>query len=689
MSMDAEKLYALLPAVYRSRDAEQGYPLKALISIIAEQAEVLEEDLDQLYDDQFIETCAEWVVPYIGDLIGARGIYALTKSSFSQRAQVANTIAYRRRKGTVALLEQLAHDVTGWDAKVVEFFQLLATTQYMNHLRPGNLYSPDLRKWEPLERLNTAFESTDHTVDVRSISRRKGKYNIPNVGIFIWRLGSHSLTDSPAFEVGDRRYMFSPLGNDLALYNHPESEDQIEHMAEPINVPMPISRRVLDQYLEVYYGKGKSLTISVDGEEIPVEKVVACDLSDIKSDELMGPANWAHHPEDKVGIDPVLGRITFPEFLFLESLSSEPHSNPVITVSYHYGFGDNLGGGEYERADTFSKDLGIVTVPKPYSNLETALDSVKGGGVVEMEGSGRYEVPPEATLIVFADKDCRVELRAANKSRPFLKGIIEIQGEEGAEVVLNGLLMGGYELAAGNSGTLGSQQCIIRVTGNLSRLRLIHCTLVPGVSLSRNGTPQQATPSLIIEAPDTVVEIERCITGGLRAPEGARVIITNSIVDATERSDAAAYAALNDDEPAGPMHIENCTVIGKVNTLVLEYASNSIFMANVEAKRLQQGCVRFCYLPLDSHMPKRYHCQPECEEYANRVRPVFTSMHYGDPGYCQLSQRCSAKIRQGADDESEMGTFHDLYQPQRETNFRVRLDEYLRFGLEAGIFYES
>jgi hypothetical protein len=112
-------------------------------------------------------------------------------------------------------------------------------------------------------------------------------------------------------------------------------------------------------------------------------------------------------------------------------------------------------------------------------------------------------------------------------------------------------------------------------------------------------------------------------------------------------------------------------------------------MANVEAKRLQQGCVRFCYLPLDSHMPKRYHCQPECEEYANRVRPVFTSMHYGDPGYCQLSQRCSAKIRQGADDESEMGTFHDLYQPQRETNFRVRLDEYLRFGLEAGIFYES
>jgi hypothetical protein len=36
-----------------------------------------------------------------------------------------------------------------------------------------------------------------------------------------------------------------------------------------------------------------------------------------------------------------------------------------------------------------------------------------------------------------------------------------------------------------------------------------------------------------------------------------------------------------------------------------------------------------------------------------------------------------------------MGVFHDLYAPQRETNLKVRLEEYLRFSLEAGIFYAS
>ena len=80
---------------------------------------------------------------------------------------------------------------------------------------------------------------------------------------------------------------------------------------------------------------------------------------------------------------------------------------------------------------------------------------------------------------------------------------------------------------------------------------------------------------------------------------------------------------------------------------------------------------------------------PPALDAAARVRPVFTSLRYGDAGYCQLSERTAVQIRQGADDQAEMGAFHDLYQPQRKANLRARLDEYLRFGLEAGIFYAS
>ena len=71
------------------------------------------------------------------------------------------------------------------------------------------------------------------------------------------------------------------------------------------------------------------------------------------------------------------------------------------------------------------------------------------------------------------------------------------------------------------------------------------------------------------------------------------------------------------------------------------------------------------------------------------VPAQYTSLRFGDPAYGQLRAGTPEVIRRGADDESEMGVTHLLYAPQREANLLLRLDEYLRFGLEAGIFYAS
>src|SRR3954470_11307992 len=101
--MDAQQLYELLPAIYRLRDAEGGEPLRALVEVLAGQAAVLEENLAQLYDDLFIETAADWAVPYLGDLIGYRELYGVTPQIASPRAEVANTIGFRRRKGTASM----------------------------------------------------------------------------------------------------------------------------------------------------------------------------------------------------------------------------------------------------------------------------------------------------------------------------------------------------------------------------------------------------------------------------------------------------------------------------------------------------------------------------------------------------------------------------------------------------------
>ena len=141
-----ERLYQLLPAFLRNRDLDQGEPLRALLAVIEGELERIEDDTAVLYDNWFIETCDEWVVPYIGDLLGARPIRPIDSAGVSARAYVANTIAYRRRKGTAVVLEQLARDTTGWPARAAEFFQRLATTQHMNHIRLAPPATPGDRK---------------------------------------------------------------------------------------------------------------------------------------------------------------------------------------------------------------------------------------------------------------------------------------------------------------------------------------------------------------------------------------------------------------------------------------------------------------------------------------------------------------------------------------------------------------
>lgn len=732
MSFDLERIYNLLPAIHRIRDAEQGEPLRALLSVIADQVAVLEEDLAQLYDDQFVETAAAWVLPYIGDLVGVRGLQGTGSGTLSPRAEVANTIAYRRRKGTAAMLEQLARDLTGLPARAVEFFELLVATQYMNHLRPRNRSVITVRNANRLEFLGTPFErraglenamrdivwkqnagtpeeqilkldwteypgtpiarrkrhdDLPHTVDVRRIARGRGRYNIPNVGIFLWRLRAYSLTLSPAVPVvsgGTDRFFFSPLGCNMQLFNLPVTEDDVTHLAEPLNVPIEITRRMMKASLADFYGAGSTFMITTGAVPVDRDKICVCDLRDD------GPS-WANMPSgDKVAVDPVLGRVAF---------GSAP-ALPV-QVSFHYGFSANMGGGEYDRTASSSSSLApeIIWNPppgQPPPSFTPVIAALNAGELLTITNSGRY-FSSDALTIDAQGK--HLELRAGNKHRPTIElaKTLEITGDENGEVTLDGLLITGGALKV----------VLSRATG-LKRLRLRHCTLVPGIALETDGTPKHPdTPSLIVNSANTVVEIEHCILGGLRISRDATVRITNSIIDATSET-GIAYAGLAPARRAGAfggeLTIRNSTVIGRVYADLLELASNTIFLASlaglpprelriwkgpVQARRRQEGCVRFSFLPAGSRTPRRYYCQPKEEADESRVRPIHSSLRYADARYCQLSVRCPAEIQRGADDESEMGAFHDLFLPQRESHLRARLDEYLRFGLEAGIFYTT
>jgi hypothetical protein len=728
VTLELKKIYELLPAVYRSRDADLALqaggmldapdsaelqallsiigslaaeqerrleelqdkqrrgPLKALISIIAGQVEVLEESLWQGYDDQFIETCQEWVVPYIADLVAARGLFVFPNANFSLRAEVADTLTNRRRKGTISVLERIARDVTGWDANVVEYFLQLATTQYMNHVRPGNLTFVDVRNAEQ-RLLNTPFDPNARTADVRNIASGRGKYNLPNIGIFLWRIPSNPMEGTPALRLDDRRYFFDAIGRDTPLFTFPATENQPSQRATPLNVAIPISRRMLNANLDAYYGPGKSILLeyTLPGSPLPSLEVTACNLSDVK-DSGGNVIGWAHQPQDTIGVDPELGRIAFP------ANQTAPTS---VRVTYYYGFSANIGGGQYSRVLDSSQDVSI-RVPDQFPTIQAALNSAvtqlvhpNVTAVIEIQNSDYYLETPSVTI----PSGTSIELRAKDGARPVLvlpNDFLVMGGDESA-FEINGLLIAGGSITVPAKDGSGNPN-------HLNELTLTHCTLYPG-STPQIGTvaPQPAAPRLLVEAADVTLTVDQCIIGSIRTDDTSQVTISNSIVDTLAQTEVA-YAALDSIGPAGVLTVKNSTIVGKLHARSIELASNTIFAAQlllmdlwlgpVLADQLQQGCVRFSYVPPGSLVPRKYRCHP-ADDDASVVAPAFTSLRCGDPGYCQLAPQSGTEITQGADDQSEMGVFHDLYQPQRESNLRGSLPEYLRFGLEAGIFFAS
>jgi hypothetical protein len=848
-ALTLDQLYSLLPEVYRQRDEELGGSLRDLLRVITEQVKVVEDDIFQLYENWFIETCQDWTVPYISALIGYTPVHEagepgtlataqeqLRNRFLIPRREVARTIESRRRRGTLALLEEIARDTAGWPARAVEFFRRLSVTQAINsqnHLR-GRL--TNLSKTTDLDLLDGPFDMLAHTVDVRGItsSRTAGRYNLTSVGLFVWRLNEYPATMSQSACLEEDgmpfAYTFSFLGNDAPLFARVQPEVDPTHIAEESNLPVPIRRLSFARNLSRYYGEGKSLQIwngvtddsgNLSIDPIPLERIIAADLSDWNS---------YRSPEGYVAVDPELGRIAF-----------HPDASPTgVWASYYYGFSADIGGGEYHRrlrqpaqtglfseldfknvlsllkqlktpasplsryiSDRFSSEMkklladydGSDPIPdmvrKPlvaalikelnrelfneklydekrfagvslnpeltnmiarllegklqraelgrlnrllfelayrkelaeylrlyrvgegqaFNNIEQALEhwnkDAPRNALIEITDNGVYSEPLDIKL----NRGQSLQIRAADGNRPYI--YLHEQSKNRPEWLAVKSMSGGCFTLDGIMVTGRS----MRVEGAVEQVQIRHCTFVPGWGIGPGCDPKRpAKPSLEFYRTDCRVKIEHSIVGSIQVTKNEvltdplEIVVSDSIIDATS-DEREALGAPSWPRAHAALTIVRSTVIGQVQANSISLASDCIFTGTINVLRRQIGCMRFCYVPFGSFTPSRYHCQPDLAEAAVRrkfektgqeqlqlqavrserirVEPQFSSKRYGRPEYCQLTVACAPEITGGASDESEMGVFHDLFQPQRAANLRVRLGEFMPSGSEASIIFAS
>jgi hypothetical protein len=363
-------LYERLPELYRQRDGEGAPPgqLRALLGALDSVMRALAGRVGAQYDDLFIETCDEWVIAYLADLVGTSHLKGDPRDL---RADVARTVRHRRRKGTLGAVESQVHALSQWAVHALELRERLAWNQPLNHLRPDaggdSPFRPAMRNdmrtpvrggtaalrapaW--LSFVGGPFDPFARTADVRPPLVQaeppvaRAAVNLPNLGVFVWRLADFQtpayrpsaprpprpqVEPVPAAPGGAKfavRFELHPQAEPMVLFNTHRYRADAEppNLASADAVPGPMPRARLssdapagrpDAYVEVapYTGArppqpaddAVGLVLHIPAATFPgvAWKLRGANLC--AWDEGLEPPLRAF----EIAIDPLLGRVVF------------------------------------------------------------------------------------------------------------------------------------------------------------------------------------------------------------------------------------------------------------------------------------------------------------------------------------------------------------------------------------------
>ncbi|MGE5806938.1 MAG: hypothetical protein ACM34M_14185 [Ignavibacteria bacterium] len=728
----AEKLWEMIPSIYRHEDgvAENPGVLRSVVEVLAEQAAILRRSHDRLWDDQFIDLCDDWAVPYIADLLGTRLVSALNKRG--RRIDVAKTIYYRRRKGTLRVLEELISDITGWEGKVVENFRRLGRTRHGLDPMPESLaghYSTtlpggwaDLRQQKATELTNGPFDEFYHTADIRQHCGNNGRYGIPKLAFFLYRLEVFGIEGVTPFISSDgKKYTFDPSGRDIPLFmprNRLKGYDwDTWHSAKEWELPAAINCNLLNQ-CEFQISEKTILTLISNGISAQIAdelrllkgqlfksegqlKNILLTFSNAKS--LLNPNNISlynkllslsiiddcgknvllpiiikieENPATKIEKEQILAanltswslstqlkRLAIdPErgrFIFL---NNPPQQN--VEVSYYYGFSGEIGAGTYERIEVEDSD--------PNNNLQGGgalpAASILNDGVNQINDSKTYG--PVGNKIQIKN----LVLQAANRHRPYLhleaNWILSTGNNTDSTLTLEGLWIGGNN----------DREIILR--GDYETVILSHTTIDPGGDIDANGNPILPI-SLVVEAEIEQLIIDSCITGPIFTRNNGiveKLIINDSIIQSIKDN---VYAL---SFRKGEVEMKQVTVLGAIKVHRLQASEVLIGSPNIktEVDDTQNGCFRFGAALKGSRLPKPYE-----SHFFEDSNNYFTSWKFGQPGYAQLSQSVPKGILRGAEDGSEIGAFSKLINPIKLDSLKAKVEEYMPFSLTPIFIQEN
>jgi len=722
-----EKFWELIPEVYRNEDGLDTNPnpnvLRALIEILAEQASIIRRSQDRLWEDQFIELCNEWAVPYIGDLLGTRLLSALNKRG--RRIDVAKTIYYRRRKGTPRVLEELIHDISDWDGKLVEAFKRLVRARHgldpFPELFPGMFTgtlpggTADLRSPAGSELANSPFEEYFHLPDFRKPKGLDGRYGIPVLDFYLYRLYAYTVIDATPFKMAAGKFSFDPSGRSIPLFsisNRPERTEWDDwhsalewELAAPIRCRLlahavyEITEAVIQQMVVNGLPSPQAMALLVyGGWKFPGETALlnhinfltaaffklllkfalidACGKSQLLPASIRVTANaplgeilreditaanlgaWTVNGSNKIlAIDPERGRLMF---------LNAPGAIRNVEVQYQYGFSGPTGAGTYDRKEV-EDSVPTQNIPPGPSNIDLSVFAATE--IVQVDDNVTYHIvanPPPIADFVF---------QSANQQRPYIildQDLEFTTAGNDASLILDGLWIGSPGNKKFNIVLSGDYQCVI----------IRNCSIDPGCGTKNVSNEDINGVRILIRGNVENFCIQNSICGPVLTQNNGMIEDEIIISDSILQSRNVAVNAL--EISSSKTSLLRTTVFGSVLVHRL-YATDSLITGVVNVTDTQAGCFRFSAAPKSSRLPHPYLSYL----FELDFNHWFGTREFGQPHFAQLSDTAPVEIYRGAENGAEMGVFNNLINAIKFDGLKAKVEEYMPFGLIPAYINET
>ncbi|MBX9643061.1 MAG: hypothetical protein K2W91_03040 [Novosphingobium sp.] len=139
------RLYDLLPEIYRQLDVYTQGDLAELCEVLDSARGNVAQDIAQLYDDWFVETCQDERLPYLAELVGWHDI---PQGVAQLRQATALRAEFSRAKGTTPAAERWLQALGGWPVQIGEPDEgpVLIRVSQQSHLQLRNAAPAPVRR---------------------------------------------------------------------------------------------------------------------------------------------------------------------------------------------------------------------------------------------------------------------------------------------------------------------------------------------------------------------------------------------------------------------------------------------------------------------------------------------------------------------------------------------------------------